>query len=670
MSQRVVAVVQVRTNSSRFPGKVLRKIRGTSLVHLISKRLSKAREIDEIVFGTSTDSTDDELSSEIIGFGGKVFRGSLDDVQERFIQAAEHADAELVVRITGDCPLIDWEIVDQVISLAKETGTDYSSNTHPPTFPDGLDVEVFLLDSLKASRRESADPSSKEHVTTNLRSSDSFSKNNLENKVDYSGRRWTVDYPADLRYLESNLPNGFETMTWGEIMSQGFDGVNSSARRNEGASLGLGQKLWKRAQEVIPGGGMLLSKRSEMYLPDEWPAYYSRAKGIKVWDLDGKEYLDFANMSVGACSLGYGVETIDNAVKQAIDEGVMSSLNSPSEVLLAEKLIEMHTWADMARFARSGGEANAIAVRIARAHTGKDKIAICGYHGWHDWYLSANLASDSNLDGHLLPGLNPSGVPRGLAGTTVPFSYNNATELAELLKTGEFAAVKMEVSRNFGPEDGFLQEVRDLCTHYGAVLIFDECTSGFRETFGGLHLKYGVNPDLAMFGKAIGNGYAITAVIGRREVMQAAQETFISSTFWTERLGPVAALATLNEMEKVKSWDKISETGKKVKSIWAQVFSKLELRYQITGLDALASFTVDVADWLGFKTLMTQEMLDRGYLSSSFLYASTQHDSDSLTKYAEDFEESAKICALHSSNETITSALRGSRSHSSFRRLN
>ncbi len=670
MSQKVVAVVQVRTNSSRFPGKVLKKIRGISVVELISRRLGKARKVDEIVFGTSTDSTDDELTSEIIGFGGKVFRGSLDDVQERFIQAAEHADADLVVRITGDCPLIDWEIVDQVISLAKKTGAEYSSNTHPPTFPDGLDVEVFLLDSLKASRRESADPSSKEHVTTNLRASDSFSRSNLDNEVDYSERRWTVDYPTDLRDLESNLPNGFETMTWREIMSQGFEGIESSARRNEGARLGLGQKLWKRAKEVIPGGGMLLSKRSEMYLPDEWPAYYSRAKGIKVWDLDGNEYVDFANMSVGACSLGYGVESIDNAVKQAMDEGVMSSLNSPAEVLLAEKLIEMHPWADMARFARSGGEANAIAVRIARAHTGKDKIAICGYHGWHDWYLSANLSSDSNLDGHLLPGLNPSGVPRGLAGTTVPFSYNNATELAELLKTGEFAAVKMEVSRNFGPEDGFLQEVRDLCTHYGAVLIFDECTSGFRETFGGLHLKYGVNPDLAMFGKALGNGYAITAVIGRREVMQAAQETFISSTFWTERLGPVAALATLSEMEKMKSWEKISETGAKVKGIWAEVFSKLQLRYQITGLDSLASFTVDVADWLGFKTLMTQEMLDRGYLSSSYFYASTQHDSASLSNYAEDFEESAKISGLHDSDGTITSVLRSSRSHNSFRRLN
>jgi glutamate-1-semialdehyde 2,1-aminomutase len=670
VSQKVVAVVQVRTNSSRFPGKVLRKIRGTSIVELISRRLGKAREVDEIVFGTSSHSTDDELASEIIGFGGKVFRGSLDDVQERFIQAAEHAGANLVVRITGDCPLIDWEIVDHVIRLAKNTGAEYSSNTHPPTFPDGLDVEVFSLDSLKASRQESADLSSKEHVTTNLRISESFSRKNLDNEIDYSELRWTVDYPADLRYLESNLPNGFETMTWKEIMTQGFDGIDSSAKRNEGGRLGSGQKLWKRAQEVIPGGGMLLSKRSEMFLPDEWPAYYSRAKGIKVWDLDGKEYLDFANMSVGACSLGYGVETIDNAVKQAIDEGVMSSLNSPSEVFLAEKLIEMHPWSDMARFARSGGEANAIAIRIARAHTGKDKIAICGYHGWHDWYLSANLSSDSNLDGHLLPGLSPSGVPRGLAGTTVPFSYNNATELAELLKTGEFAAVKMEVSRNFGPEDGFLQEVRDLCTHYGAVLIFDECTSGFRETFGGLHLKYGVNPDLAMFGKALGNGYAITAVIGRREVMQAAQGTFISSTFWTERLGPVAALATLNEMEKVKSWEKISATGKKVKGIWDKVFSKLQLRYQITGLDALANFTVDVPDWLGFKTLMTQEMLDRGYLSSSYFYASTQHDPEHLSKYAEDFEASAVVSAGHSSSETITSALRVPRSHNSFRRLN
>jgi glutamate-1-semialdehyde 2,1-aminomutase len=670
VSPRVVAVVQVRTNSSRFPGKVLKKIRGTSVVELISRRLSKAREVDAIVFGTSTDSTDDELASEIIGFGGKVFRGSLDDVQERFIQAAENSEANLVVRITGDCPLIDWEIVDQVIVLAKNTGAEYSSNTHPPSFPDGLDVEVFSLDSLKASRQESADLSSKEHVTTNLRASKSFSRNNLDNEIDYSERRWTVDYPADLRYLESNLPNGFENMTWKEIMTHGFDGIDSSAKRNEGGRLGPGQKLWKRAQEVIPGGGMLLSKRSEMFLPEEWPAYYSRAKGIKVWDLSGNEYLDFANMSVGACSLGYGVESIDNAVKQAIDEGVMSSLNSPSEVFLAEKLIEMHQWADMARFARSGGEANAIAIRIARAYTGKDKIAICGYHGWHDWYLSANLATDSNLDGHLLPGLSPSGVPRGLAGITVPFSYNNATELAELLKTGEFAAVKMEVSRNFGPEDGFLQEVRDLCTHYGVVLVFDECTSGFRETFGGLHLKYGVNPDLAMFGKALGNGYAITAVIGRRDVMQAAQETFISSTFWTERLGPVAALATLNEMEKVKSWEKISETGKKVKDIWTEVFSKLKLRYQTTGLDALANFTVDVADWLGFKTLMTQEMLDRGYLSSSYFYASTQHDAAHLITYAKDFEESAVISAHHISNGTIASALRVARSHNSFRRLN
>ena len=332
MSRKVVAVVQVRMNSSRFPGKVLKKIRGTSIVELISRRLSKATEIDSIVFGTSIDSADDELASEIIDFGGKVFRGSLDDVQERFIQAAEHAGANLVVRITGDCPLIDWEIVDEVIRLAKKTGAEYSSNTHPPTFPDGLDVEVFSLDSLKASRQESADLSSKEHVTTNLRVSESFSRKNLDSEIDYSELRWTVDYPADLRYLELNLPNGFETMTWKEIMAQGFDGIDSLAKRNEGGRLGFGQKLWKRAQEVIPGGGMLLSKRSEMFLPEEWPAYYSRAKGIKVWDLDGKEYLDFANMSVGACSLGYGVESIDNAVKQAIDEGVMSSLNSPSEV--------------------------------------------------------------------------------------------------------------------------------------------------------------------------------------------------------------------------------------------------------------------------------------------------------------------------------------------------
>ena len=324
--------------------------------------------------------------------------------------------------------------------------------------------------------------------------------------------------------------------------------ANQHLIRNQGARLGTGQKLWQRAKRVIPGGNMLLSKRAEMFLPEQWPAYFSKAHGCHVWDLDGREYIDMSFMGIGTNTLGYGHPEVDDAVRQTITAGNMSTFNCPEEVYLAERLIELHPWADMVRLARSGGEANAIAIRIARAASGRDKAAICGYHGWHDWYLAANLGDDQNLAGHLLPGLEPRGVPQNLRGSVLPFRYNNFEELEALVRDHDIGVIKMEVSRNMGPEDNFLQKVRKLATDNNIVLIFDECTSGFRQTFGGLHKLYGVEPDIAIFGKALGNGYAITAVIGRRAVMEAAQSTFISSTFWTERIGPTAALKTLEVM--------------------------------------------------------------------------------------------------------------------------
>ena len=397
--------------------------------------------------------------------------------------------------------------------------------------------------------------------------------------------------------------------------------------------MSTGNKLYKRAKKIIPGGNMLLSKRPEMFLPDQWPSYYSKAKGCKIWDLDGRELIDMSIMGIGTNTLGYGNPEVDEAVLETIKNGNMSTLNCPEEVYLAEKLVEMHQWADMVRFARSGGEANAIAIRIARAASGRDKIAVCGYHGWHDWYLSANLGNKKSLDGHLLPGLNPKGVPRNLKDTIFPFNYNQFEELEELVNTHNIGVIKMEVVRNSEPKNDFLNKVRKLANLKNIILVFDECTSGFRETFGGIHKKYNVEPDMAMFGKALGNVYAITAIIGKKEIMQEAQSTFISSTFWTERIGPSAALKTLEVMNREKSWIKIKEIGNTISLIWKKLAHKYDLSIDIFGLPALIKFKFNSKNNLAYKTLISQEMLKKGFLAANSVYVCTEHNMDILENY-------------------------------------
>ncbi len=543
-----IAVVQARMGSTRLPNKVMRKIRGVPMIELLLRRLAKSTRINLIIVATSDSPKDLPLVEHVRSLGYEVFRGSEQDVLKRFYDAARPHHPDVVVRITGDCPLIDPVLVDEVIAAFCAQGVDYVANTSPPTYPDGLDTEVFTFWALESAAQQATGARDREHVTPYIRESGRFNTGNVAHERDYSGERWTVDEAVDFEVVAAVFDHFHPRIDfgWREVLAlreerPAMFAANRRVERNEGSSLGTGQKLWNRAKRVIPGGNMLLSKRPEMFLPEQWPAYFSKAKGCRVWDLDGIELIDMSLMGIGTNTLGYGHPEVDEAVSRTVAAGNMSTLNCPEEVYLAERLVELHPWADMARFARSGGEANAIAIRIARAASGKDKVAICGYHGWHDWYLSANLGDDKNLAGHLLPGLEPNGVPRNLRGTVLPFSYNNFSELEALADANDIGVIKMEVIRNHEPKDGFLEKVRALAAARGIVLIFDECTSGFRQTFGGLHKMYGVQPDMAVFGKTLGNGYAITAVIGRREIMEAAQTTFISSTFWTERIGPTAA---------------------------------------------------------------------------------------------------------------------------------
>ena len=401
-----------------------------------------------------------------------------------------------------------------------------------------------------------------------------------------------------------------------------------------------GEKLWNKAKKIIPGGNMLISKRPQKFLPKKWPTYFSKARGCEIWDIEGKKYYDLSLMGVGTNILGYGNKNVDNAVLDAVKAGNMSTLNCPEEVELTEKLLKIHNWAGLAKYARSGGEINAVAIRIARAFSKKQKIAICGYHGWHDWYLAANLKNKNNLSTHLSSEVNIEGVSKSLKNSIVTFNYNDFNNLKNIVKKNKVGIIKMEVQRNEKPKKNFLKKVRKLADDNNIVLIFDECTSGFRETYGGLHLKYKVYPDILLLGKALGNGYAITALLAKKKFMKVSNTLFISSTFWTEKIGFKAAIATLDEMKKKKSWKKVTSIGKFIKKNWAFLAKKNHINIEINGLDALCNFTIKSNDFNKYKTYITQEMLKRGILATTTIYVSIKHNIKILKKY---FKELDKI---------------------------
>jgi len=431
-----------------------------------------------------------------------------------------------------------------------------------------------------------------------------------------------------------------------------------------------GQKLYISAKKIILGGNMLLSKRPEMFLPELWPAYFSKAQGINVWDLNKIRYTDMI-CAVGQSILGYSNKKLDLKIIKSIKMGNMTTLNCPEEVELTKKLLSLHPWAQMAKFARSGGEANAMAIRIARAASKKDEVAICGYHGWHDWYLSVNLRGKNKLSKHLLKGLEPAGVPKSLKDSVYPFTYGNYEELLKIVNNKNIGTIKMEVSREDLPDVAFLKKVRKLATKKKIILIFDECTSGFRQCLGGLHMKYKIYPDIAMFGKALGNGFAITSVIGKKAIMQKAANSFISSTFWTERIGFVAGVETLKLMNEKKSWKTIVKNGKYFNLRIKRLALKYDLDLKITGIESITFFNFISKKNIVYKTFITQEMLKKKYLASNLIYLSIYHTKKIIDKYMKDLDPVfKKISSFEKNNTNIKKFIKNKVCHQTFQRLN
>ena len=433
------------------------------------------------------------------------------------------------------------------------------------------------------------------------------------------------------------------------------------------------QELYTYAKKLIPGGTQLLSKRPEQFAPNQWPNYATKAQGCKVWDVEGNCYTDMTTNGIGACLLGYADPDVTAAVVKRVQDGSMTTLNPPEEVYLAERLCQIHPWAENVRFARTGGETCAIAIRIARATTGRDLVAICGYHGWSDWYIAANLGNNSSLDGQLLPGLDPAGVPRGLAGSALTFYGNDYEGFDKLMAEygDRLACVIMEPVRGGSTENDFRKHIREATKKAGCLLIYDEITIGWRYCFGGSHLELGVTPDMATFAKALGNGHPIGAVIGTREAMDGAQSSFISSTYWTEAVGPAAALATIDKMEKTKVWEHVAQVGQTLKKDWADAAAHNGIELETGGLDCLPHFKF-AENHLETRTLYTVLMLKEGYMAGGSCYPTLAHNQQVLAQHREVVDKVFyKIAQLARSGgkEAILEAIGGPVAQTGFKRL-
>jgi len=657
--KKIICIIQARSSSSRLPNKVLLQINKNSVLDIVIKRLKKSKKINQIIVST----TKNKLDNKIVGIAKKnnvdYYRGESNNVLKRFYSTAKKFKGDTIIRVNADCPIIDPRVLDLMIDYYKKNNFDFISNAINPTFPDGLDVAIFSYKILKKANLSAKSKYDKENVTSIMKSNNLLTSLYYSNKKNLSNFRLCLDEFKDyevIKFIFNKKKDIF--FKWQDavkILKQNKEiyELNSGIQRNEGAYIDKQKKLWIRSKNIIPGGNMMLTKRPDNILKSNWPAYFTKAKGCFIWDLDGKKYVDICYMGVGTNMLGYSNNRVDSKVKKVIDKGTCSTLNSREDLDLAKKIIDIHPWFDAVRFGRGGADTNSIAIRLARSFTKKNKIAICGYHGWHDWYLSANYKSKS-LDNFLFRNVAIQGVPTDQKNQSFVFEFNNLNSFYKLMKNNKFCAVIMEVERNIKPNIKFLKMIRNYCTKNNIVLIFDECSSGFREVLGGIHKKYKVYPDLAMFSKSIGNGYPITVLAGKSRILNESYNTFISSTYWSERVGPTAALASINEMERIKSWKLITQKGKYIKNKIFNLSKKYKINLKLNDSISIINFKIfGKYDHVVYKNFISQEMLKKNFICNDTIYISVAHTKKIINKYLKELETIFKKISVYEKNEEL-----------------
>ena len=672
---KTLIIIQARLGSTRLPGKVLADICGQPMLARVVERVRLARTAQQVVVATTSAAHDDELARFCAAHGIECFRGDENDVLDRYFQAAKKFEATTVVRITADCPLIDPQVIDRVTEIFQQGGVDYASNTLETTYPDGLDTEVFSFAALEQAWREATKTSEREHVTPYLRNSGKFRVRNVANDlgVSFAAHRWTVDEPADLEFVRAIYRNlnghafgmcdvlallekdsALKKTQGTAIMNEGYYKTlyeQSVAGAAPKRPLPQSQAWLARARKVIPGCSQTFSKGQTQYVQGVSPVFLQRGKGCRVWDVDGHEYIDYIQGLLPNI-LGYAHDEVNAAATAQLAQGHSFSLPNPLEVELAERLTRLIPCAEMVRFGKNGSDATAGSVRAARAFTGRDRIACCGYHGWQDWYIGSTTRN--------------KGVPGAIRALTHPFPYNDLAALEKLLSehSGEFAAVIMEPVNFTEPAPGFLQGVKELAHKHGALLIFDEICTGFHFGLGGAQKKFGVTPDLACFGKAMGNGFPIACIVGRAEVMKIFEDIFCSFTFAGETASMAAAMKVLDILEHTDALSRMEANGRKLQDGFNALAKQAGLfpRFQCVGYPvwSLLKFR-DAAgkDSLLERSLFQQEAVKRGLLQLVTHNMTAAHDRLSTEQTLETYAAVLKTLAGWLADENPARFLEG-----------
>jgi glutamate-1-semialdehyde aminotransferase/spore coat polysaccharide biosynthesis protein SpsF (cytidylyltransferase family)/predicted dehydrogenase len=651
----VVAIIQARMGSSRLPGKSLAEIENRPMLWHVIQRVKRATLVDRVVVATSTAAADDAIEAMCQENGVHCYRGSENDVLDRFYVAARGEKASQIVRITADCPLIDPDVIDRVVRRFQRGDLDYASNAMVRSYPDGLDTEIFSFSALEMAWHEASKTSEREHVTPYMRSN-KFRTANVENdsRSFYQHYRWTVDETADLEFIRAVYKAFRDRESFGmndvlELIEKtpGLEKMNSEIVSNVGYYKSLFEeasaaaaprrsieksKGWlERAERVIPGSSQTFSKGSNQHVRGVAPVFLAKGKGCRVWDVDGNEYIDYIQGLLPNI-LGYAHEEVNAAVTAQMAQGHSFSLPHPIEVELAERLTRLIPCAQKVRFGKNGSDVTSGAVRAARALSGRERIACCGYHGWQDWYIGSTTRN--------------AGIPLGVRALTHPFVYNDLASLQKLLEEhkGEFAAVIMEPVNFWPPVPGFLEGVKQLAHDHGALLVFDEICSGFHFGLGGAQKKFGVTPDMACFGKAMGNGFPISCVVGRADLMQVFDEIFFSFTFGGEVASMAAAMKVLDILEGTDALARMDANGRLLQE-GLNVMAKqggLQDRIKCVGYpfwSLIRFLDAEGKDSLLVRSLFSQECVKRGVLLLATHNMTAAHDplaiEQTLRVYAE-----------------------------------